>query len=315
MSLTHDPNALTVPEPLPDTPADGAAALAEARLDPITRLTLKPPRRHGKVIVYLAAGWLVVMVLAALLADFLPLEKYGVPVGPPRQTPGFRLDEPLGTDNIGRSQLSRIVYGGRVSLAVGVLAASVAMVVGGLLGLIAGHFRGAVEAVITVVMDTLLAFPSLFLLLTIAAIFTQSLPLMVISLAIIVTPSFARLSRASTISFAQREFVEASRAMGASHRWIMFRELLPNIVFPVASYMFLMIAVIMVAEGSLSFLGLGIPPPTPSWGGMVASGRDFLSTDPHLVFVPAVVLLLTVVSFNVLGDRVRRRFDVRGSSL
>jgi len=312
MSLTQDSD----PEVVAATEGgDGLAVLAQTRVDPVTKLTLKPPRAHGRVIVWLATGWLVVMVFCAVFADFLPLEKYSAPVGPPRQTPGLRFDEPLGTDAIGRSQLTRVIYGGRVSLAVGVIGAAVAMVLGGLIGLIAGHFRGWVEAVIGVVMDTVLAFPSLFLLLTIAAIFTQSLPLMVVSLALIVTPSFARLARASTISFAQREFVEASRAMGATHRRIMFRELLPNIAFPVASYTFLMAAVIIVAEGSLSFLGLGIPPPVPSWGGMVSAGRDSLATDPSLVFVPATVLLLTVVSFNILGDRVRRRFDVRKSSL
>jgi peptide/nickel transport system permease protein len=138
---------------------------------------------------------------------------------------------------------------------------------------------------------------------------------LIIGLSLLGIPAFARLSRASTLALAEREFVVAARAMGARHRRIMVRELLPNVALPLSSFAFLYMAIVIVAEGSLSFLGLGIPPPQPSWGGMVNDGRPFLYTNPYLVFIPAACLLFTVAAFSVLGDRARRRFDVRESAL
>ena len=164
-------------------------------------------------------------------------------------------------------------------------------------------------------MDTMLAFPPLVLLLAITTVMTQSFRTLIIGLGVVSIPAFARLSRANTLPFAQREFVVAARSMGARHGRILFREILPNVLFPVGSYAFIVLAAIIVGEGSLSFLGLGIPPPQPSWGGMIASGRNLLATDPYLVFLPAMALLLTVFSFNIIGDRARRRFDVRESML
>jgi peptide/nickel transport system permease protein len=272
-------------------------------------------KRRRSLLVGVAAVWLVVICLLAITADWLPLKSYTLPIGIPRQAPGFRLDEPLGYDELGRSQLSRVIFGARVSLAVGLASVTIGMVIGGLIGMIAGYFRGKVEAVVSIFTDATLAFPPLILLLAFTAILTQSLRTLIIALSILSIPSFARLARANTLVFAQREFVLAAKGTGARHARILFREILPNVVFPVASYAFIIVAAVMVAEGSLSFLGLGIPPPQPSWGGMVASGRDYLETEPWLVFVPAGVMLLTVLSFNILGDRARRRFDIRQSGL
>lgn len=286
----------------------------DGKLDPIGKIVNRPPRKRGTIAVALAATWLSVVILAALTAQWLPLEKYSVPVGDPRLPPSLTA-EFLGTDALGRSVLSRMIYGARVSLLVGVLSVLIAMLVGGSIGLVAGYVRGKVESVVNVLMDSLLAFPPLFLLLVLNAVFTQSMKLLIISLAAVITPTFYRLARANTRQFAEREFVEAARSMGAPSGRIMLREVLPNIIFPVASYSFLMVAVVAVAEGSLSFLGLGIPAPVPSWGGMISAGREFLEESPALVFVPAGALLLTVLSFNVIGDRVRRHFDVRESGL
>jgi len=181
--------------------------------------------------------------------------------------------------------------------------------------LVAGYFRRATDSLIRILIDTMLAFPPLVLLLAITAVMTQSFRSLVIGLGVVSIPSFARLSRASTLPFTQREFVVAARSMGARHARVLFREILPNVIFPVASYAFIVLAAVIVGEGSLSYLGLGIPPPQPSWGGMIASGRDLIATDAYLVFVPAATLLLTVFAFNVVGDRARRRFDVRESML
>lgn len=274
------------------------------------------PGRWPNLLVLGCIAWVLLIGLLALTADRLPfLHPYTLPIGDPRVGPGFRLTEPLGTDYIGRSQLSRVIFGARVTLTVGIVSVGIGMVVGGLLGMVAGYVRGQVDAVVGVLTDALLAFPPLILLLALTGVLTQSLRTLVIALSILSIPSFVRLARAQTLVLAQREFVLAARAIGATNIRILFREILPNVVLPVGSYAFIIIAAVMVAEGSLSFLGLGIPPPRPSWGGMIAAGRDFLGDYPWEVFVPAAPLLLTVLSFNVIGDWARRRFDVRESGL
>jgi len=261
-------------------------------------------------------AWVLLIGVLAITADRLPfLHPYTLPIGDPRVGPGFRLTEPLGTDYIGRSQLSRVIFGARITLTVGIVSVGIGMLVGGLLGMLAGYARGRVDATIGVLTDAVLAFPPLILLLALTGVMTQSLRTLVIALSILSIPSFVRLARANTLVMAEREFVLAARAIGAGDLRILFREILPNVVLPVASYAFIIIAAVMVAEGSLSFLGLGIPPPQPSWGGMIAAGRDFLGDYPWEVFVPAAPLLLTVLSFNVIGDWARRRFDVRESGL
>jgi peptide/nickel transport system permease protein len=266
-------------------------------------------------VLWLAAGWLALVTVLALVADWLPIERYTVPVSSPRQ-PAFRTwSEPLGTDALGRSELSRVIHGARVSLLVGIVAVAVGMVVGSAIGLIAGYFRGRLDAMIGIVTDAFLAFPALVMLLAIAATLGSSVRNLIIALAVLTIPAFVRLSRANTMVFAGREFIQAAHAMGARHRRILARELLPNVALPVASYAFILIAVVIVAEGSLSFLGLGVPPPQPSWGEMIATGRNDLDRAPHVVFVPAGVMFLTVWSFNVLGDYARRRFDAKEAAL
>ena len=302
----------------PPVKTETVAAL-RAPLD-IRRWSLKaatdrPPRVRGRMIVWLAAGWLALMTLVAIIADLLPIAGYPEIIGRPRQKAFRSWSEPFGTDGLGRSELSRAIYGARVSLVIGVAAVVLGMLVGTALGLLAGYFRGAVDAVLGVVTDAFLAFPALVLLLAIAATMGASLRNLVVALAILTTPAFVRLARANTMVFANREFIRAARGMGARHRRIIARELLPNVALPVASYAFVLIAVVLVAEGSLSFLGLGVPPPRPSWGEMISTGRNDLDRAPHVVFVPAAFMFLTVWSFNVLGDHARRRFDTRESML
>jgi peptide/nickel transport system permease protein len=303
------------------TPSTEAATpeRVQSPLD-LNRLSLKsatdrPPRVRGRVSVWIAAGWLIVITVLAIVADFLPIDGYRDIVGRPRQKAFDSWSEPLGTDALGRSELSRAIFGARISLIVGVVAVALGMVVGSSLGLLAGYFRGKLDALLGIVTDAFLAFPALVLLLAIAATMGASLRNLVIALAILTTPAFVRLSRANTMVFANREFIRAARGLGAGHRRILTRELLPNVALPVASYAFVLIAVVLVAEGSLSFLGLGVPPPRPSWGEMISTGRNDLDRAPHIVFVPAAFMFLTVWSFNVLGDHARRRFDTRESVL
>jgi peptide/nickel transport system permease protein len=208
-----------------------------------------------------------------------------------------------------------VIYGARVSLIVGVAAVALGLLAGSALGLLAGYFRGKLDALLGIVTDAFLAFPPLILLLAIAATMGASVRNLIIALAILTTPAFVRLSRANTMVFTSREFIRAARGLGARHRRILVRDVLPNVALPVASYAFVLIAVVLVAEGSLSFLGLGVPPPRPSWGEMISTGRNDLDRAPHVVFVPAAFMFLTVWSFNVLGDHARRHFDTRESML
>jgi peptide/nickel transport system permease protein len=270
---------------------------------------------RGRIGVTLALGWLVVIICLALLAPVLPLPAYFDFVGAPKVALGLHAPYLLGTDYLGRSVLVRLIWGTRISLTVGLLAVFLGMIIGLAIGMTAGYFRGRVEAVLTVFIDAALAFPPLILLLAITAVLQQKLSTLIIAFTLLTIPSFARLARANTLAIAQREFVLAARARGTGSFRIIRREILPNVILPTISYSFIIVASVMVAEGSLDYLGLGIPPPTPTWGGMIASGQQFLATNPELVFVPAVVLLLTVLSFYTLGDYGRRRLDVRQAKL
>jgi peptide/nickel transport system permease protein len=211
----------------------------------------------------------------------------------------------LGTDSMGRDMLSRIIIGARVSLTVGGTAPLIGLVIGGLLGLVAGYFRGFTESIIIGCMDVILAFPGLVLLLAMGFYFGTNLWTLILSLGFLSIPAFCRVSRAATLQLADREFVLAAKMIGCTNCSIMVREILPNIAIPLCVYGLIIMALMIVVEGVLSFLGLSVPPPTPSWGGMIAAGREVLGEAPHVCLIPAAVLFLTVLSLNILGDTLR----------
>ncbi|GAA1967991.1 ABC transporter permease [Agromyces allii] len=269
-----------------------------------------PAKRQWSVLVWFSYFWIGLVVFLAIFASVLPIAPIDAVVGPPRQPPQLgSLDTLLGTDGTGRSLLSRLIYGGQVSLVVGTVSAAGGVLVGTILGLLAGYFRGRVDWIVTLAADVLLSFPALVLLLAITSIFSPSVPTLLIGLALTSTPTFIRLARANTMAWSSREFVRAARNMGASDTRIVLREILPNVVPTIAAYLPLVVAALIVAEGSLSFLGLGVPPPTPSWGGMINAGAAEMRTSPYLVFVPATVLFLTVFALNQAGEHLRLRFD------
>jgi peptide/nickel transport system permease protein len=277
-------------------------AVLWAGLQRLGRVRFGPDFRLG---LWVAIAWMVLMIVFAVFAPIMPIDGYDK-VGSPRlERPGVELDQPLGRDSFGRSELSRVIYGARTSLTIVTLAVGLGFIAGGLFGLLGGYFGGVIDAVIGVFANATLAFPPLVLLLAIVAVFERSLSTLAIGLAIVTVPTFSRLMRAQTITLKQREFVLAARAMGSTNRRIMFRDILPNAILPVATYCFLLAAVLLVAEGSLSYLGLGIPPPRPTWGGMIADGQIKLKTDPHQVFVPAFVLFFTVLALNRVGQWAR----------
>jgi peptide/nickel transport system permease protein len=268
-----------------------------------------PIRKRRKVLLWASVAWMALIVVLAAAASLLPLADVGAPIGFPRSGRGGELDLWLGLDNQGRSTLSRLVHGAQVSLLVGALAGVIATTIGTVLGLIAGYFRGVVETVIMFCTDALLAFPPLVLLLAISSILRPSFTTLLLGLTTLVIPSFVRIARAQTLNWASRDFVLAARNMGFGRMRIAFGEVLPNVVPTVLAFLPTVVAALIVAEGSLSFLGLGLPSPTPSWGGMIADGKDFLRTDPQLILIPAAAIFLTIFALNQIGDHARARFD------
>lgn len=250
---------------------------------------------------WIAVIWLTALALGSILIGFTPANPedfdFGQIVAPPSPEHWF------GSDQLGRDILVRVLFGARVSLLVGVSAVVIGLVVGLILGLIAGYFSGIVRTIIGLITDSVLAFPVLVLISALVAIRGASVQTLVIGLSIGMLPTFVRIIRANTLTYATRDFVTAAKVMGARTSRILVREVLPNVLPPAIAYSLIVLGVAITAEGSLSFLGLGIPSPTPTWGSMIAQGRTVFATAPHVVFIPAAVLLFTILSLNVVGER------------
>jgi len=290
--------------------------------DQVEELEASPGHRLG-FLGWFSLVWLGGIALAAVAAPWLPLPDPDrsvleiVRVGPIQ--PGH----PLGGDGNGRDMLARVIFGARASLGISVSAVSLGFVVGGTLGLVAGYFRGAADAVLTTVFNVLLSIPALVLALALVAVFASAqqdvsngrkMVLLILALGIVTVPLIGRIARASTMAWSEREFVKAAEVLGAGHVRITVREVLPNVLPAMVSIALLGVAVAIVAEGSLALLGVGVTE-VPSWGNMIASGRSDLARAPHTVAVPSIATFLTVLALNYLGDVVRARFDVREAAL
>lgn len=258
----------------------------------------------------LSIAWLTTIALLAAFADLLPLHDYISAAGAPNRGPNWSR-ELLGTDSVGRSQLSRIVHGARVSFLIGFCATALSMLAGGALGLLAAYFGGAVNSVIDVLANTMLAIPALLFLLALSIALRPSVPMLIVILSVITVPAFMRITYANARAEMQRDYVVAARLMGASSARTMLREVLPNSIMPVVSYAVLVVPSMIVVEGSLSFLGYGVPAPRPSWGSMIAAGRARLTTNPAEALTPCAAMFLTVFALNHIGDAVRERYGSR----
>jgi peptide/nickel transport system permease protein len=277
-------------------------------------------RKRGGVLGFagwISVVWLVLVTGSALLASWLPIDKpdiadYTVPANASPGTGGHL----LGTEQNGYDIFSRLIWGGRVSLVVAFGVLAIGMVVGGSIGLLSGFLRGRVEGVLMSIVDIFLAFPALILLIAIVAFLGSDLKNVVLGISLVSIPAFARIARATTLTYSRREFVLAAEAAGASRWRILVREILPNVILPLLAFGLLVVAIAIVAEGSLAFLGL-TSQETISWGGMINGGRRALQQEDiaHTSMIPAGMMFLTVLAVNFLGDRFRAAFDVKDAAL
>ena len=248
----------------------------------------------------------IVALLAPRLAPHDPTALHDQILAPPG-VPGH----PLGTDTVGRDLLSRIIYGARVSLTVGFLAVGISATVGVTAGLIAGFYGGILDTVIMRLVDIFLAFPVILLAIAIMGVLGPSLVNVMIALGAVGWSQYARLVRGEVLSLKEREFVEAGRAMGLTTGRLIWRHILPNVLAPVMVVATFGVASAILAEASLSFLGLGLQPPTPSWGSILADGRSFMRQAPHITVFPGLAIMITILGFNFLGDGLRDALDPR----
>ncbi|MCC7370544.1 MAG: ABC transporter permease [Chloroflexi bacterium] len=230
---------------------------------------------------------------------------------PPAWQARGSIQAPLGTDQFGRDVWSRIVYGAQISLAIGTTAALLGAVVGVSAGLAAGFYGGKVDILVMRIVDLNLAFPLILLALAIAAILGPSLQNLILVMALTTWMIYARVVRGVTLSIREREFIQAARAIGVSNVRIMWRHILPNLMAPVLVIFTLELARVILMESALSFLGVGVPPPTPTWGRMLAEGRNVLTTAPWIATFPGVAITLTVLGVNLFGDGLRDLLDPR----
>jgi peptide/nickel transport system permease protein len=313
MTSTAPPGG-TVAATAPGDPAlgNGVAEIVEAT----------PTRRLG-LMGWLSVLWLAGISLAALLAPVLPLADPDRSVLEIVRQGPIQPGHVLGGDANGRDMLARVIFGARTSLLVSVGAVALGLLVGGLLGLVAGYFRGRIDTVISTLFNVLLSVPALVLVLALVTIYASSdenasnarrVTTLILAFALVAVPLLGRITRASTLSWSEREFVKAAAVLGARPGRIMFREVLPNVLPAMMSIALLSVGVAIVYEGGVSLLGLGVSD-VPSWGNMVSDGRSDLARAPHIVAIPSIAIFLTVLSLNYLGDVIRARFDVREAVL
>lgn len=305
MDVLDQPNVVGAPEIIELTP----------------ELTRK--RRSQLRIIYdrfvrnrVAVAGFVVLVIIALMAIFAPIITHETATFDPANTPTadqfapFSLTHPLGTDELGRDVLARLLFGARVSLTVGLLSMLMALVIGVTIGAIAGYYGGAVDNILMRIVDAVLALPYLLLLFVLSIILSDhSAPSVIFLIAILAWPATARIVRGEFLALKNREFLLATRTLGAGDLRLMFRHILPNAAGPIIVNATLLVGINIINESVLSFFGFGLNPPQASWGTMLEQSRDFFFQAPLLLYVPGIAILITVLCFNLMGDGLRDALD------
>jgi peptide/nickel transport system permease protein len=266
------------------------------------------------VFIALTAQWLAPYDPTLSMLDVDPPQQLGKRSAPCIHIFGCPQDQPqhiVGTDGNIRDEFSRLLYGARLSLMVGLSTVTFAIVIGTILGALGGYFGGWIDNTIMRVMDVLLAFPSLLLAIAIVSVLGPGLINALLAIGIVSIPAYARVMRASVLTVREMDFVSATRALGGTNLQILFSRILPNALTPLIVQGTLGIATAILDAAALSFLGLGAQPPTPEWGSMLGAERNQVFTAPHLVFYPGLAIMLTVLSFNLLGDGLRDALDPR----
>ncbi|MGA2932412.1 MAG: ABC transporter permease [Acidimicrobiales bacterium] len=274
-----------------------------------------PTKKKLGVLFWICVGWIVLVAVMATMANLLPLPNPDLGNYNSVQNAGPGWGHLLGTDDLYRDIFSRLVYGARVSLVVGFGGALIGLIVGGIPAMISAYRRGRIDTALNTGSYVVLAFPAIVAVIAIVSFWGKSLFKITLVIGLFAAPLIFRVVRASTLSYATRDFVLAAKALGASDTRILTREILPNILPTIVSFGLIAVATIIVLEGSLAFLGLSVSPPTPSWGNMLNEGSSLLTgakgqTNPWLVIFPASAMFLLLISLNVVADKLRAYFDV-----
>lgn len=276
-----------------------------------SQLEIAPRRRRHNIALWLSVGWLILVIAGAVLAPWLGfLDDPQRPLaGQPEEGPGW--SHWFGTDQLGRDMFSRSVWGGRLSLSIAGPAVGIGIVMGGVLGVMAGYFGKWIDLGVSSVVNVALALPALVFALFIVTMLGQSYLNVTIAVTILTIPAIARIARAQALRFAAREFVTVANMMGARWPRLLFREVLPNVVPALASIAFLAMGIVIIAEGSLSFIGVSVGSPSITWGNILAAGRGRLEDAPHIALTTGGVMFCTLLALNFVGDELLRRLDVR----
>jgi len=298
------------PEPGTSLSPSGAGAVVGGQGSVFTEV--KEPRKRLGIVFWICTGWIALIVFLAVFANVLPL------TDPNYQNPNFINSAPalghwLGTDDLGRDILSRVIFGARISLVIGFGSIIIALTLGGPTGMYSGYRQGMIDTVVNAASYVLLAFPALVAVIAVITFWGNTWWKVMIVIGVAAAPLFFRLVRASTLSYSTRDFVVAARALGATDWRIMAREVLPNVMPSIVSFALIGVATVIVLEGTLAFLGLSVPPPTPSWGNMLNESRSYITgtqVNLSLLLSPAIAMFTFLLALNIMGDRLRQHFDV-----
>jgi peptide/nickel transport system permease protein len=293
-----------------------AATLTAGAQQPLPSLVSAGQLRWQKIAralrLWVPAGILIALLFMCFVWPYI----YSIPPGDSgsilaASLPPFSPGHWLGTDPNGVDIFSMLVYGGQVSFEISLAVTAIGMIIGGTIGLTAGYFGGWADSVLSRVIDVLIAFPALVLVLAVAEVLQPSETHLIWALSVLSVPGFARVFRGSTLVIRQAPFITAARLSGTSNRKIIFKHILPNVIPGIVTFALILVGIVVILEGAVDFLGLGIQIPQPSWGAMIAKGQNVLTAEPQYVLIPSIVLLIFVMSLNLLGDALRERWGVR----